>query len=256
MLLPLAACFVLTGIHVYFGVHIVKRGIIFVDLALAQLAALGALLGALLGLAHPYFLSLSFTLLGAILLSFTRFLGKGMQEAVIGVMYAVSAALSLILLDRLPSHTHGLHDMMSGQLLFVSQFQVIKMAILYAAIGLLHAWMMRLFSENSQLPFFWDVVFYLSLGVVVTSSVEIAGVLLVFSYLIVPALLGLMWFKSFKKVLCFGWLVGVVVSVIGMWLSFTLDIPTGASIVLCFGVTLAGLLLVRRLAMVFKPQLT
>jgi len=253
---PFLMCLVLTGIHAYLGVHVLSREVVFVDIALAQIAALGATAAFLLGYEthtwESYAFGLSATLVGALVLALTRSRRRHVsQEAVIGVVYAVSSAGAVLLADRAAHGAEQVRTMLVGNLLAVQSPEVAKVAILYASIGVFH-WLCRrpffLISTDPAAAFregwrvrLWDFLFYASFGVVVTSSVRIAGVLLVFSYLIVPALAGIMLGQTVAQKLLIGWGFGTLVSVIGMVASASLDLPTGATVVCAFGLTLIAL---------------
>ena len=250
---PLLMCLVLTGIHAYLGVHVLAREVVFVDIALAQIAALGAtaafLFGHELETWESYASGLTATLLGALVLSLTRTRHRNVsQEAIIGVVYAVSSAAAVLLAERAPHGTEHVRAMLVGSLLSVRPAEVAKVAVLYAAIGLLH-WVCRrpffLISTDPDAAFaegwrvrLWDFVFYASFGVVVTSSVRVGGVLLVFSYLIVPALVGVALGGTVAARLLIGWGFGTLVSIVGMTASAALDLPTGATVVCTFGLLL------------------
>src|SRR6266540_3627660 len=250
---PFLICFVLTGIHAYLGVHVLALEVVFVDIALAQIAALGATAAFLLGYEletwESYVSGLTATLLGALVLSLTRTQHRHVsQEAIIGVVYAVSSAGAVLLADRAPHGAEHVRAMLIGSLLSVRGSEVAKVAVLYAAIGLLH-WLCRrpfsLISTDPDAAFrqgwrvrLWDFVFYASFGVVVTSSVRVAGVLLVFSYLIVPALAGVALGGTVATRLIIGWAFGTLVSILGMVASAAFDLPTGATVVCTFGLTL------------------
>jgi zinc/manganese transport system permease protein len=258
---PFLMCLVLTGIHAYLGVHVLAREVVFVDIALAQIAALGAtaafLWGHELDSWESYATGLLFTILGALVLAFTRSRRRNVsQEAVIGVVYAVSSAGAVLLADRAPHGTEHVRAMLVGSLLAVRPTEVVKVATLYALVGVLH-WFCRrpffLISTDPSKAFAdgwrvraWDFLFYASFGVVVTSSVRIAGVLLVFSYLIVPALAGVALGGTVPMRLIIGWAFGAVVSVLGMTASAAFDLPTGATVVCTFGVLLLAFALVAR----------
>ncbi len=258
---PFVAGLVLTGIHAYLGLHVVERGVIFVDLSLAQIAALGTTIGFLAGFGlHndvAYLWSLGFTILGAGIFALTRLHGKTRipQEAFIGIVYAVSAAAAILAMSKAPEGTEHLKDMLVGNILTVSWDKVIKTAILYALVGLFH-WALRkkflaISMEGDRVwesginVRFWDFLFYISFGFVVTSSVEIAGVLLVFSYLIVPSVAAMLFARTIGGRLAFGWTLGAVVSALGILLSFHFDLPTGATIVCTFGGVLVVLAVIR-----------
>lgn len=253
MIWPLLAALVLTGIHVYLGLHVVTRGVIFVDLALAQIAALGMAIGVLLGWADDsfpvYLLALSFTFLGAAIFAYTRSLTRAVsQEAIIGIVYAVSAAVMIILFSKSAEGAEHLNHLLVGSILFVTPKIVLKTFILYSVIGLFHWIFRQQFMQTSEIPSevhsatinlkLWDFLFYMTFGFVVTSSVRIAGVFLVFSFLIIPATAALLFVRGVKNRLLFGWAFGVIGSFLGMIISVVLDIPTGATIVASFGVLL------------------
>jgi zinc/manganese transport system permease protein len=252
---PFLACLVLTGIHVYLGLHVLARGIIFVDLALAQVAALGITVALLAG--HPiqseaaYWYALAFTLAGSLLFAMSGTRRASLpQEAIIGIVYAVSAAIAILIIDRAPQGSEHIKQLLVGSLLTVTLSEVGTLALLYAIIGALHWAIRRPLLEISLDPEaaaskgrwlrWWDFVFYGSFGFVVTSSVQIAGVLLVFSYLIVPAAIAALLARSVIARLALGWGIGFVVSILGLVASATMDLPTGATVVTTFGVSLAA----------------
>lgn len=232
----------LVGIHAYFGIQVLARKVIFVDLALAQIAALGATVAFMLG--HPaqsaatYGYSLAFTLLAAVLLAFTRAWGTRVpQEALIGVIYVVAAAAAILLIDRAPQGAEHLKQILTGNILTSGLNEIAVIVPLYAAVGLLHWLLRRRMTGTGAL--IWEFVFYASFGVVVTSSVAIAGVLLVFSFLIIPAAIGVMFASTLARQLAIGWIVGTFTSAAGLAASFNFDLPTGAAMVCAFGVALA-----------------
>ena len=258
---PFLMCLVLTGIHAYLGVHVLAREVVFVDIAMAQIAALGATVAFLVGyeveMWQSYAYALGATLVGAVVLALTRSRRRHVsQEAVIGVVYAVSSAAAVLVADRSAHGAEQVRGMLVGNLLSVTPFEVGKVAVLYALVGALH-WICRkpffLISTDPGAAYdqgwrvrLWDLLFYASFGVVVASSVRIAGVLLVFSYLIVPALAAVIAGGSVTTRLIIGWAFGTVVSVIGMVASAALDLPTGATVVCAFGLTLMVFGLVSR----------
>ena len=248
--LPFLACLVLTGIHVYLGLHVLARGVIFVDLALAQVAALGISVAFLAG--HPiqsdaaYWYALAFTVGGAALFAASRVHKAPIpQEAIIGIVYAVSAAAAVLVVDRAPQGGEHIKTLLVGSILTVTGREVAQLALLYGVIGALHLVVRRPLLEISLEPDaarahgrrlrWWDFFFYITFGIVVTSSVRIAGVLLVFSYLIVPAAVAALLAASVPARLLIGWGVGALVSAAGLWASFAWDLPTGAAVVTSFG---------------------
>jgi zinc/manganese transport system permease protein len=247
---PFVASLILTGIHAYLGVHVVERGVIFVDLALAQIAALGATIAILLGMdphgRGAYFLSLGFTFLGAGIFSLARTRrGHIPQEAFIGIAYAVASATAILAMSKATGETEHLKDMLVGNILAVSRAEVAKTALLYGGIGLFHYIFRKKFllistnlvqAEGSGMSIrLWDFLFYASFGFVVTSSVAIAGVLLVFCYLIVPSVGAMLFADKIGRRLAIGWTMGTLVSALGIYFSVLADLPTGATIVCTFG---------------------
>lgn len=250
---PFVACLVLVGIHCYLGLHVLMRDVIFVDLSLAQIAALGVAVGTLLGAVphstESYLCALAFTVLGALLFALSRLRSRDVsQEAVIGIVYAVSTAVMFLILSHSAVDREEVEHMMVGRLLFVDWREIGVTASIYAGVALLHVLCARPFFAISRggegmrpgMVRLWDFVFYASFGVVVASSVQMAGVLLVFSFLIVPAACASLFWTGVRPRLVAGWVFGVVGSVIGVWASAELDFPTGASVVAALGLLFVG----------------
>ena len=251
---PLVACLLLPGILVYYGLHIIRREVIFVDLALAQVATLGTCVCLYLGHEaddpHNYFWSLGFTLAGALVFTFTRASkhARVPQEALIGIIYVVAAAAGILLLSKSPHGKEELQKTLVGDLLTVSWPDIWKTAALYGVIGVVHFIFRKQFialsfdherAEQSGLRVrLWDFLFYALFGLVVTSFVQVGGVLMVFSYLIVPAACGTYLASSLPMRLVVGWCVATLASMAGLYASFELDVPTGAAIVCMLGVAL------------------
>jgi zinc/manganese transport system permease protein len=251
---PFVAGLVLTGIHAYFGLHVLSRGVVFVDLSLAQVAALGITVAILAG--HTvqseaaYWYALAFAIGGAVLFALARPYERSMQqEAVIGIVYAVSASLGVLALDRAPQGAEHIKQLLIGSILTVTPQEVGVLAALYGVIGAVH-WVLRrpllevsfnplLAAAHQRRVFLWDVVFYGSFALVVTSSVRIAGVLLVFSYLIVPAAVAGLFAVTVRGRLLIAWALGAALSAAGFYASWTWDLPTGPAIVAAFGAATA-----------------
>jgi len=262
MFWPIVACVLLPWLLVYLGLHVVQRGIIFIDIAMAQMASMGICVAVLfhLNLESPatFAIALGFTLLGAAIFSFTgKRTSQVPQEAVIGIAYVVAAATSVLLLSRAAEGDEQIKQMLVGNILLVTPLEVWKCFGLFAIVGLLHFVLRRNFllvSYNRDGAYekglrvrWWDFLFYAAFGLVVTSFVRIAGVLLVFSYLIVPAVCGINLAGSLGRRLLIGWLVALLGGVGGLLFSFWWDLPSGAAIVCTFGallilVSTAGLL--------------
>ena len=239
------AALVLAGIHAYLGFHVVRRGVLFVDLALAQMAALGVALSIVLGHEHDavgaYLLALGMTLLGAALFAWLR--GRAHRaplEAFIGIVFATAQALGFLLLEKTPSGPEHIRETLVGSLFTVSPREIGVVAALYAGVGAVHVWLRKPFLEITHDPegarargrhvFAWDFLFYATFGVVVTSAVHIAGVLLVFGYLVIPAVAGVLTSARTGVALAVGWGFAFVASVLGLGLSVALDLPAAPSI--------------------------
>jgi len=250
---PLLACLLLPGLLVYLGLHIVRREIIFVDLALAQVAALGTCLGILLHFEplswQNYGFSLGFTLVGAAIFTLTRTTNHRVpQEALIGIVYVVAAAAGILLLSRSAEGNEELRRTLIGEVLLVSPKQVLRTFVLFAVIGIFHFIFRKQFLALSFEPEkavaqklslrWWDFLFYASFGWVVTSFVQIGGVLLVFSYLIVPAVCANYLATRLRWLLLIGWITATLASIAGLFASYQLDLTTGAAIVCALGATL------------------
>ena len=254
---PLLALILLPGLLVYFGLHVVERGIIFVDLALAQIAALGICVAIALG-AHPghdalpYVLSVVFTLLGAGLFAWTRFNHPRVpQESIIGIIYVVAAAAATLVLSHSAEGDEALKNLLVGNVLLVTKAEVLRTFGLFIAIGVFHALLRKRFlmvtfhEEDAKRQGIalrlWDFLFYATFGLTVVSFVQITGVYLVFSYLIVPAVCGALFSAHIRTRLIIGWIVALVAGLSGLLLSVkmeSLDLPTGPAIVCCFGALL------------------
>jgi len=257
---PIAASLIIAGIHAYLGLHVVERGVIFVDLSLAQIASLGAAIAVWQGFdPHDpaiYWMSLGFTLIGAFVFAMIKGQEANIpQEAIIGISYAVASAAVILTMSKATGEAEHLRDMLVGNILSVQWPEVYLTGGIYAVIGAVLFVFRRKFLEISQdskaaaargVPVrLWDFLFYSLFGLVVTRSVAIAGVLLVFCYLIVPSVGAMLWANRIGSRLAIGWIMGVVVSMLGMYFSVIFDLPTGATIVCTFGASLVLMALVR-----------
>ncbi len=254
LLAPFAVCLLLTGIHCYLGLFVVSRGIIFVDLALAQLAAFGSAVALIAdleaGSAGTYAFSVAFTVVGAAVFALTRVRQlKVPQEAIIGIIYAICSAYTILILDRSPHGHDQIKAMLVGSILYVDWSTVVNAGLIYASVGAVHFIWRAKFAMTSlditearrrKIPtrtlLWWDFVFYVTFGVVVTSSVQLAGVLLVFSFLVIPAVNAMQFASSMRARLTLGWVFSAAVSLVGLCLSAAFDMPSGAAIVGTFGV--------------------
>ncbi len=259
---PLVACLVIVAIHSYLGLHVIAREVIFVDLSLAQMAALGGAVAVLAG-SQPdsraaFLYSFGFTTVGAVLFALSRTEAKGRvpQEAIIGIVYVVASAAAILVADRTPRGGEAIKDILVGSLLWVTWPTIARLAAIYAGVGLFHWLLRRRFLTISFDPDvalaegwrirWWDFLFYFSFGLVITFSVPVAGVLLVFSFLVIPAAIAFQFTRRQGMLAAISWVGGVLASAGGLWISFRYDLPTGPLVVCAFGVLLVAAYLVRR----------
>ncbi len=253
MMWPIVACLLLPGLLVYLGLHVVRRGIIFIDIAMAQMASLGVCFAVMKHLdpggPMTFWISLGFTLLAAALFALTgKRTGEVPQEAIIGIAYVVAAAASVILLSFSAEGDEQIKNMLVGNILLVTKEEIFRTLGLFFCVGLFHWFARKKFMQLSFDPAgaaasgmsvkWWDFLFYASFGLVVTSFVQIVGVLLVFTYLIVPAVCAILVARRFGARLAIGILLSFVGGVSGLMISFYKDLPSGAAIVCVFGALL------------------
>ncbi|MCK5077958.1 MAG: metal ABC transporter permease [Calditrichia bacterium] len=246
-------CLVLVGIHSYLGLHVIRRKVIFVDLALAQIAALGTTVGFLFGImpstTGAYWFSLTFTFIGAAVFSISRIRHEKIpQEAVIGLTYAIAASVAILVIDKAPHGAEHIKEIMTGSILWVQWETIFNAAIVYSIVGVFHFIFRKQFlliSENPHEAYkkgmnvrFWDFLFYMSFGIVITHSVGTAGVLLVFVFLVVPAIASILITNVLWKQLAIGWGLGLLVSILGLYISYIADLPSGPTVVAFYGVML------------------
>ncbi len=260
---PLVACMIIVAIHSYLGLHVIAREVIFVDLSLAQMAALGSAVAILAG-SQPdstaaWLYALGFTSIGAAVFAVTRTEERGRvpQEAFIGIVYVVASAAAILVADRTPRGGEAIKDILVGSLLWVTWPVIARLAGVYVVLGLFHWVLRRRFLTISFQPEtalangwsirWWDFLFYLTFGIVITFSVPIAGVLLVFSFLVVPAAIAFQFTRRIGALAVVSWVAGAAASAAGLLVSFHYDLPTGPIIVCMFGLLLLVAVAVRRL---------
>ncbi len=248
MMQAFLACILLSGILAYLGVHVVLRGIVFVDLALAQISSLGVVLGLFMGL-QPTITSILFTFLGATLFALVRVDDNRIpHEAIIGIVYAVASAAAVLVIAVSPTGEASAMKFLFGNILAVTGGQLSQMAIAFGIIGLLHGIFHKKFfllSQEHERPKdaefsvpLWNFLFYLSLGFVIAFAIRMGGVLLVFSYLIVPPVSAMLLARKLRFVLLIAWFFAVLTSYFGLFFSFQFNLPTGAAIICTFGLLL------------------
>ena len=237
LIVPFVGCVVLILIHAYFGIHILERGVIFLDLSLAQFIAVGIAVSCFTGdnPAHRVYYAAAFAGLGASILSFSKQIARVVNiEAFIGVLYVFSFAVSILFLDKSAHGTEEFKSILNGNILWMTRGDLLKASLLYATIGGLHVLFWKKFmglSYGNGKTFFWEFLFFLSFAFVLVSSVQIAGILQVFSFLVIPALIGRLYTRDPVKILLKGWGIGFVVCMAGVSLSYQLDVPTAPLIV-------------------------
>ena len=252
---PFVACLLFPPLLVYLGLHVVKREVIFVDLALAQVATLGTCVALLMGYHFDdritFWISLAVTFLGAAFFSWSRNTNKAAvpQEAIIGITFVVAAAAVILLLSRVAGGKEELEHLLTGDILNVTKGEIGQRVLVFAALGAFYGTFHKRFvliSSDPERAFaeglrvrLWDFLFYAAFALVVVSFVRLGGVLLTFSYLIVPAVCGTILATDWMKRLAIGWGVAAAASLLGLWASYKMDLPTGAAIVVASGLLLA-----------------
>lgn len=243
LLAPFMMCLILVGIHCYLGLHVLRRGVIFVDLSLAQVASLGSSVALLFHLEHhslgSYFISLGFTLIAALYFAWGKqFEHRVSQEVLIALVYAFASSLVILVVNMIAHGAEHIKEILIGKILWVSWDEVFKTAIIYSAVALIHYIFRKQLTKSSlshnSNSVKWDFLFYALFGIVITSSVGVAGILLVFSFLVVPALISMQISKSIARQLFIGWGIGTGLSLVGMILSYFFDLPAGAVLVVVF----------------------
>jgi len=263
MLPSFVACVAIVAIHAYLGIHVLEREIIFVDLALAQIAALGTTVGFLLGIHAEETASLLFSALfvlaGSGIFAMTRMRQQRIpQEAIIGIVYAVATGAAILVADRAPGGAEHIKEILTGSILWITWPAIWKIVGVYAVVAAFHWFLRRRFllisreysraaAEMGIWVKLWDFLFYISFGIVIVLSVRVAGIMLVFSFLVVPAAISLLFTDKWGWRLMIGWCVGVLASMAGLYLSYTLDFPSGPTIVCVLGVLLLIAGVVKRL---------
>jgi zinc/manganese transport system permease protein len=263
MLAPFVACMVLVAIHSYLGLHVIAREVIFVDLSLAQMAGLGSVVALLYGVAPDsrtaFIFSLVFTCIGAGLFALTRTRGKGRvpHEAIIGIVYVAASAAAILVADKAPRGAEALHDVLEGSIIWITWPTILKKGAAYVALGVLHFILRKQFLKISFHPDeaeregwrirAWDFLFYVSFGVAVTMSVPVAGVLLVFTMLVVPAVVAFLFSRDIRKMVLISWGTGALASALGLYISYVGNFPTGPLIVCMYALVLVGAGLLRKL---------
>ena len=263
MLPPFVACLLLVAIHSYLGLHVIAREVIFVDLSLAQMAALGTTAGLLIGVApgsgKAQLMALAFVVLGAALFAATRTSERGRvpQEAIIGIVYVVASPAAQLVADKAPRAADAIKDVLVGTILWVTWPAIARLALAYLVLGAVLFALRKRFESISFDPSgaaakgwklrWWDFLFYVVFGVVITFSVPLGGVLLVFSFLVVPAVTAFLFTRDPWKLTLIAWGTGTVASALGLWASYQSDLPTGPTIVCSYGLVLLIAGVIRRM---------
>jgi len=265
MITPFVACMILVAMLAYLGIHVIAREVIFVDLSLAQMAALGATSALLFGVAPDsalgYAFALGSTTLGAFIFAMTR-TGREKQrvphESIIGIVYIVANAAAILVADRAPKGAETIKDVLVGSLLWVTWPDVFRLFVVYLGLAVFHFFLRKRFMTISLKEDevaaqgwnvrWWDFLFYVSFGVAITLAVPVAGVLLVFTFLVVPAVIAFLFTRREGLLILVSWGTSAIASAVGLFLSFKLDMPTGPLIVCLFGLMLLIAGIVRRVA--------
>ena len=264
VLAPLAVGLIIVAMNAYFGLHIIRRGVIFVDLAFAQIAALGSTVGLLMGMhageLGAWGFTFLFTVIGAAIFSITRMEESIVpQEAIIGITYVVASAAVILLTSFTAEGAEHVKETLTGSLIWVTWPTVAVVAVAYALIGAFHFFTrhrMRAITfepETTTNLRLWDFIFYLTFGVAITFSVTLAGVLLIFSTLVIPATIAFLFTARFNRALLIAWATGSAALIAGLWASVAWDVTTGPLLVVAFGAALVVAFAIRPLMGVRPP---
>ena len=264
MFAPFVVCILLIGINIYFGIHVIKREIIFIDIALAQIAALGGTIATIIHHTHShdelslegYLFAVAFTILAVAI--FTLLKSRRLPislESLIGIAYAVAATGTVILLDMAAGGDVHVKEMVEGSILWVSWKQILELFIVFIVIGLFHYIFRDKFislsnnynEKNGNHSLLWDFLFYASFGIVVVHSVQIGGILTVFAFLIIPASISALFTDNWLSRILIGWILGTIVTICGLYLSWVMDVPSAPTVILFLGVCLLLAIIVKSL---------
>ncbi|HEX9759230.1 MAG TPA: metal ABC transporter permease [Nitrospiria bacterium] len=254
---------ILTFMLAYLGIHVVKRRIVFVDLAIAQLSAVGVAFAMLFDF-NPLVFSLVFTLVGAGLLSIPEYEKRIPQEAIMGIIYAVASAIAVLLIANIPHGEADILNLFFGNILGVTTQQLFVLLVVFGFVTFIHILFSKKFIQitetstvdpsNKSHKRFWNLIFYLTLALVIAVAIRTAGVLLVFSTLVIPAVTALLFFQRFSHLVLTALGIGLIATWTGFISSFQFDLPTGPTIVTALGGWLFFASLVKTSIKFFKKK--
>ena len=266
---PITISILMAGILSYFGNHILTRGIIFIDIAVAQVAALGTMIGLLFGFAEEsgnvQFISYAFTIVIIGLFALTKFRNQVIpQEAIIGIIYCVGLGLAMLLAERIPGGSNFISKTITGNLLWVTWDKVFNCLILFVAVGIIHVFFWKQFIAISDtkngLPYslwktrLYELLFYITFSVVIVKAVPVGGIFMVFTLLIAPTAAATLFTRSWKKRFIWSWIIGILGSVAGMYVSYKLNISNAPAIVTLLGLTVFILAFGKLIAKKFRTR--
>lgn len=248
--------FVVTSVHTYLGLHVIRRGIVFSDLSLDQLAALGVIVGIGLGIrggsTGSYLVSFAAVLIGSVLLAYVKPRNKNIpHEAVIGIIYGLALVASIMVADKITGGMAYVTQTLAGVMLWVNWPLVLVTVVVYIILSIFHYRFREKFisiTESRKIPAnenFWDLLFFISLGIITVLIVPIAGVLLAYSFLMIPAAIATLFTRQWGKALRIGWSTGYSASLLGLFSSYWFNLPYGPTLVLSLGVFFLGALIMR-----------
>ena len=257
---PITVSILLAGMLSYFGNHILTRGIIFIDIALAQIAALGTMIGLLVGFADGsaavQIISLIFTLAIISIFALTKFEKQIIpQEAIIGIIYGLGLGIAMLLAEKIPGGSNYITKTITGNILWVTWGDVISVAILFIIVAILHLFLRKQFIKISEskenLPFsiqkvrIYELIFYITFGIVVVKAVPIGGIFMIFVLLIAPTAMATLFTQKWLNRFIWSWIIGIIGSFIGIYISYQLNISNGPAIVCLLGISVFVLAFVK-----------
>ncbi|MCP4723991.1 MAG: metal ABC transporter permease [bacterium] len=248
---PIAGCIVMAGILSYFGNHILTRGLIFIDIALAQIAALGTMIGLLMGFTEDTIsvemVSLLFTMIIITIFALTKFEKQVIpQEAIIGIIYGLGLGLAWLIAEKIPGGSNFLTKTITGNILWITWGKVLAFFILFLLIAFIHYFFrkpfIRISESRKNLPYsikkvrIYELIFYLTFSIVVVRTVPVGGIFLVFTLLIAPTAIATLFTQKWINRFIWSWIIGIAGSLAGVFVSYNMNISNGPAIVCLLGI--------------------
>jgi len=265
---PITMCVLMAGVMSYFGNHILSRGLIFIDIAVAQVAALGTMIGLLLGMAEGslqvQLVSLAFTVVVIVVFALTKFERQKIpQEAIIGIIYGLGLGLAMFFAEHIPGGSNYISKTITGNILWVTWKNVATCSSIFIVVALIHMIFgksfVRISASKDELPYSiakvraFELLFYISFSLVIVKAVPIGGIFLVFTLLIAPPTIATYFTSHWGKRFLWSWIIGILGSLAGIYISYTHNLSNGPAIVCLLGIAAFALAFQRILSRNSNP---